>query len=241
MLDFLGIGAQKSGTTWLYTMLQHHPRVRFPDRKEVHYWNAPAPPPLEWYQGLFEGEGCWGDITPAYQVLPVDKIREIRAAFPAVRIVFSLRNPIDRAWSAAKMALQRAQLQLHEASDQWFIDHFRSSASRLRGDYVTSIRNWRSVFPSEQLAIYRYEQMVHEPNALLVSVAEHLGLAPEVFATLPPEVTGERVFASMNAELREPLRAVLTELYRDRILELEDYMQLDLRAWRAEFSEGAAR
>ena len=46
MLTFLGIGTQKSGTTWLYSMLKHHPRVRFPNRKEVHFWNSPAPPPL---------------------------------------------------------------------------------------------------------------------------------------------------------------------------------------------------
>lgn len=27
MLDFLGIGAQKSGTTWLYEQLRRHPQV----------------------------------------------------------------------------------------------------------------------------------------------------------------------------------------------------------------------
>jgi hypothetical protein len=30
MLDFLGIGAQKAGTTWLYERLSQHPAVRFP-------------------------------------------------------------------------------------------------------------------------------------------------------------------------------------------------------------------
>jgi len=234
MLTFLGIGTQKSGTTWLYSMLKHHPRVRFPNRKEVHFWNSPAPPPLDWYRNLFDGDGCWGDMTPAYQVLPVEKIREVRAAFPDVRIIFSMRNPIDRAWSAAKMALGRAQLDFHEASDQWFIDHFRSLASRRRGDYATTIRNWRSVFPSDQIAIYRFEQMTDEPVALLVQIARHLGLDPDVFEALPPAVTGERVFASTTEPLREPFRAVLNEVYRDQVVALEDYLQLDLRSWRVD-------
>jgi hypothetical protein len=36
--DFLGIGAQKAGTTWLGRNLQAHPEVWMPRMKEVHYF-----------------------------------------------------------------------------------------------------------------------------------------------------------------------------------------------------------
>lgn len=39
MLDFLGIGAQKAGTTWLYEKLRLHPDIAFPAGKEVHFWD----------------------------------------------------------------------------------------------------------------------------------------------------------------------------------------------------------
>jgi hypothetical protein len=38
--DFIGIGAQKAGTTWLYRMLEQHPDIWVPPLKEIHYFNT---------------------------------------------------------------------------------------------------------------------------------------------------------------------------------------------------------
>ncbi len=38
-VDFLGIGSQKGGTTWLFHMLSRHPQILFPCGKEFHFWN----------------------------------------------------------------------------------------------------------------------------------------------------------------------------------------------------------
>jgi hypothetical protein len=40
MVDFIGIGAQKAATTWLWAMLNQHPEVRFSPLKEVHYFDV---------------------------------------------------------------------------------------------------------------------------------------------------------------------------------------------------------
>ena len=62
MLDFLGIGAQKAGTTWLFERLQKHPEIHFPHIKEISFWNAHYPRSLKdadykkninWYRSLF--------------------------------------------------------------------------------------------------------------------------------------------------------------------------------------------
>lgn len=37
MLNFLGIGAQKAGTTWLFQKLRHNRGISFPAGKEVHF------------------------------------------------------------------------------------------------------------------------------------------------------------------------------------------------------------
>jgi hypothetical protein len=39
--NFLGIGAQKSGTTWLHDNLARHPQVWLPPVKEIHYFDRP--------------------------------------------------------------------------------------------------------------------------------------------------------------------------------------------------------
>lgn len=117
MLSFMGIGAQKAGTTWLHANLARHPRIGFPGGKEVHYWNARrAVLPEQWYRDLFAtGDGrVNGDITPAYSTLEPEVVARIGALFPDLRILFLLRDPIERAWSAALMALGRAELTLGE-------------------------------------------------------------------------------------------------------------------------------
>lgn len=226
------IGTQKGGTTWLYQMLQQHPAIRFPaGRKEVHYWDGPGGRSIEWYRQLFAGPAVSGDVTPAYQILPAATIQQIRGAFPELRLVLSIRNPVERAWSSAKMALGRAEMTMAEASDQWFIDHFRSEGSRRRGDYEAAIRTWRSVFPAEQLLILRYERIAREPRALLAEVARHIGIDHRPLEALPAAVTSARIFTTPPAPLRPQLRAELEALYRDKIASLQDYLQADFGEW----------
>lgn len=228
MIDFLGIGAQKAGTTWLYRMLDRHPDVRFPGGKELHFWNrAPlAGQGAAAYLAQFpaaEPTCRQGEITPAYALLDVDTIGRLHALNPALRIVFMLRHPIERAWSAALMALQRADLAIDEASDAWFLDHFRSRGSLGRGDYETTLRRWRSVFPHEQLLVLLHEDIAARPSELLRRCARHLAIDPAPFEALPAQVLGQRVFAGAGHPIRASLRAALCELYRPRLASLVRY------------------
>jgi hypothetical protein len=61
-------------------------------------------------------------------------IREIAGLPPNLRVIYSLRNPIARAWSSALMSLERAEMTIDEASPLWFLDHFKSAGPRRRGD-----------------------------------------------------------------------------------------------------------
>lgn len=231
-MDFLGIGAQKAGTTWLFAMLSRHPQVRFPAGKEAHFWDYYLDRGLDWYRGLFEPPAqpgvCQGDITPAYAILERDVIEQVARAFPRVRLIYIIRNPVDRAWSSALMALQRAEMSIDEASDQWFCDHFRSRGSSRRGDYETCIRNWVSVYGSEPLLMLRYESIAREPRALLQRVAAHIGVDEACFAMLSDEELAARVFSGTGQPLRPSLRSVLEEMYRDKVRSLSNYLGLEL-------------
>jgi hypothetical protein len=234
MLHFLGIGAQKSGTTWLYELLGACPSIAFPSGKEVHYWDAPCGRSPEWYQRLFQvtGDHCEGEITPAYAFLPLETIQTISGYFPYLRLIYLIRNPIDRAWSSAQMALARAEMLPHEASDQWFIDHFRSSGSRARGDYESCIRNWRSAFGSEPLLIERYDSIKLEPRALLSRVLTHIGVSPEPWVTsLSQEQLARAVFSGGGESLRPTLRPILEDIYFPQIERLGQYLNQDLSDW----------
>lgn len=231
MLGFIGIGAQKSGTSWLYEVLSKHPSVGFPGGKEVHFWDAHRSKGVQWYSSLFSEERCNGDITPAYAILPLESIREVYEYFPSLRIVFLMRNPIERAWSSARMALRRAEMEFCEASDQWFIDHFKSRGSLQRGDYASNLKNWMSVYPRECFLITRYEAIVQEPVALANRVLEHIGLG-QLFTEEHRGELSRPVFQGQGYAIRPALSHVLRELYADKIDALSDLLEGDFSDWK---------
>jgi hypothetical protein len=69
--NFLVIGAQKAGTSWLARMLRQHPDIFIPKRKELHFFNVKAnyARGIDWYRSQFEGwttERRIGECTPTY-------------------------------------------------------------------------------------------------------------------------------------------------------------------------------
>jgi hypothetical protein len=233
MLSFLGIGAQKAGTTWLYEQLKHHPQLAFPLRKEAHFWNRPHDAAaVANYLGRFAAvNAVAGEITPAYGILPIETIQEIHHHAPHLRLIYLIRNPIERAWSSALMALQRAEMTIDEASDGWFMDHFHSAGSRQRGDYQTCLQHWCGVFPNEQLLVLRFEQIVTEPEALLNRCFQHLGVTGLEPERLREHGCRERVFAGPGYALRPNLKLGLRTLYQDQIEKLARYLDIDLSTW----------
>jgi len=233
MLNFLGIGAQKAGTTWLYEQLNRHPQLAFPLGKEAHFWNRPpdAAAITDYLNHFAEVNAIAGEITPAYAMLPVATIREIYTHAPRLRLIYLIRNPMDRAWSSALMALQRAEMTLDETSDRWFIDHFHSAGSRRRGDYQHCLKSWRAVFPDEQLLILRFEQIVAEPEALLNRCFQHLGVSNQTSEQLQQWHCRTPVFVGPGYSLRPTLKPVLQALYQKPIEQLADYLAMDLSAW----------
>jgi len=234
MLDFLGIGGQKAGTTWLYEMLRLHPDIAFPAGKEVHFWDQQYWRGIDWYQSLFIGgeqsNRATGEITPAYAIMPKDRIRECREHFPDLKLIYLIRNPIERAWSSAKMALKRAEMEIHEASDQWFLDHFLSQGSMLRGDYERCLRNWSEVYPDDQLLVGLFDELQQDPASLLRRCFHHIGVSEDNYPW--PTDLQTKIFPTAAHPLPQQLRTELQGLYIDKIASLETLLGRNLSHWR---------
>ncbi|HEV8712246.1 MAG TPA: sulfotransferase [Candidatus Binatia bacterium] len=181
--DFLGIGAQKAGTTWLSENLRCHPGVFLPHHKELHYFDETFHRSLRFYAKQFERgrHQVKGEITPAYGILPVERIWFIRTVMPAAKLIFMMRNPIDRAWSQAVMELvTRKKRELADVTDAELTAYLTSAPCLKRGDYLTILDNWTSVFPREQLYIGFFEDIANRPRELLSDIFSHLGVSHEV-------------------------------------------------------------
>ena len=234
MLKFLGIGAQKCGTTWLHRTLSQHPEIEFPGGKEVHFWSKYYKTrDLAWYAALFKnGKALQGDITPAYSFLPPDIIRAIKEwAPPDLRLIYMIRDPRERAWSAARRALERAEMTHEDASDQWFVDHFKSKGSLQRGDYQSCIHNWRMEFSQESLLIVRHEDLISDPVAVANRCLLHIGTDRHLFTEIDRAALQQGQYVGDGIPLRPSLRPVLNELYQPKIRSLAKYLMMNLSEW----------
>ncbi len=235
MIDFLGIGAQKAATTWIFECLRRHPEVYFPSGKEIHFWDEGRERGVDWWLDIFRNAAHHGrkqgEITPAYALLEEDTIRQIAAIAPKLRLFYSIRNPIARAWSHALMRLGRAGLEPDKQSDAWFIEHFTSFASRRRGDYLSCLNRWSAIFGADKLHVIVFDDIVADPKRVLGGLARHTGIDPGFFSRLPDELVSQPVFAGSAHPIRPLLLDFLRALYSPTINALSERMQRDFMHW----------
>jgi len=246
--DFLCIGAQKAGTTWLYENLRRHPGIYLHGRKEIHYWNRRTHRGLLFYSRYFRDAGTrvTGDITPAYAVLSPEEMRSIAEVIPGLRVIYLLRDPVDRAWSHALMYYVKHQgLRYQEVSDEQWRTYFRLWGCRGRGTYVRTIGRWASAFPPGQVAVGFYDDIGSRPEAFLTRVFRFLGVAEEVdWGDFPLR---ERINPGQRFPLPERLRDDLRGVYAEELDHLHHWFGERVAGWNlppdgwAPEKEGAAR
>lgn len=200
--DFLGIGAQKSGTTWLYKNLRKHPQLYIPKIKEIHYFNWYFYKSINWYCKYFKDAKktqVTGEINPGYSDLSDRKIKFIHKMNPNLKIILLLRNPIERAWSQAVMNLVKTKKtkkanipiidlfsiikratstrkkEFNLIKNEEFIAHFNHPRSIEKGNYLKIIKKWRKYFPNNQIFIGDYNQLKNSPDKLLNEIFDFLG------------------------------------------------------------------
>lgn len=176
--NFLIIGAQKSATTWLASCLGEHPDVFMylgQANKEVHFFSFRFDQGVDWYQTHFEnwsGQTVIGEATPGYISHPLAP-RRIRETLGEVKLLASLRHPVERAYSAFWHMLRRGRLPL----DTDFYTFFRESDQfqiRSRGRYAAQLSRYLEYFPGENLLVLLYEELFKDSRQTLSHCFEFL-------------------------------------------------------------------
>ena len=73
MVDFIGIGAQKAGTSWVYACLYEHPEICAPI-KEIHFFSRSRfTKGREWYDRIKAGD-AGADIGAQMQELAASQV-----------------------------------------------------------------------------------------------------------------------------------------------------------------------
>lgn len=173
--DFLGIGAQKSGTTWLDRVLRSHQGIHLPPhKKEIHFFDQHYPKGIGWYAGqLGVGESTAvevrvGEITPRYLFEPSAPSR-IQEHLPDCRFLVLLRNPADRAYSHYRHEVRTRGL---KATFLEFSDG-ESEAFR-RGLYSQQLVQFFDRFDRERFLVLIFEEAMANKSRALAELARFL-------------------------------------------------------------------
>jgi len=180
---FIVIGVAKGGTTSIYRYLDQHPEIFMcPDKGPNYFgyedardwkWHDEGESPLlrhfkvtilEDYEALFDGvtsERAIGEVSPQYFRCPT-AARRIREVIPQVKLVASLRNPADRAFSGFLMRTRRG-----EAVGDARAELTAESSHVKEGFYYPRLKRYYDAFDREQIKIYLFDEFKKSPDDLV--------------------------------------------------------------------------
>lgn len=121
----------------------------------------------------WSGEPLYCEITPSYMLLPISELQKIKDAFPKLKIIFLMRDPIARLWSMLRFDFR--------TKDDSGLNAFAATCLSkpkffTRCDYKSALENIDAVFDPEQVFIGFYEDMFD--GDLLDRLYGFLGVAP---------------------------------------------------------------
>jgi hypothetical protein len=189
--NFIIAGAMRSGTTSLHHWLRAHPGVSMPQTKEVHYFDLHYGRGRNWYREQFPVSGSdvvLGESTPEYLFLPWARERMCRD-LPGTRLVVTLRNPVDRAWSHYCMlrARGREDLPFEAALDQEAERMRADTASWSRygyaskGDYADQLKDLFQRRGRDDVLVLIFERdVVSKPMETFRKVCRFIGVSDDV-------------------------------------------------------------
>jgi len=257
--NFICIGAQKAGTSWLDAMLREHPDVWLPPKKELHYfdckyflehkkWDIPAKNRVltekikselikrkvnfsyikylasiaedtsyseDWYRKCFRNEDAQksqviGDITPEYSMIPREGTEYMKGLLPNLKIIYIIRDPVDRAWSQVKMRVSRRNLMPEEIVWEKM---FTNKDIVSRGNYKSYIPKWKSVFDSNDLLFIPFGEIKSNPRGIIREVEEFLSLRPFEYENYQKVVHENKVVLKKPEEYMHILEGAMAEQY----------------------------
>jgi hypothetical protein len=247
--DFLIIGAAKAGTTSLFAWLSEHPFVSPACEKEVHYFDYNYFRGTGWYRKHFPTDlersrfaaergrpFLTGEASPSYlsHHWAPERVAQL---LPNVKLIVTLRNPVDRAYSqfqmsrreneeplesfAAAVAAEEGRLSPERSrmlADSWYNSWPIGCWSYLmRGRYAEQLERWMGFFPRERFHFLTLEQVASDPRRTLADVHEFLQLPDYEYDALP------RLHAAHYDAIGPQERTTLSEYFRphnERLYEL---------------------
>lgn len=274
--NFIIVGAPKCGTTSLYYYLKQHNDIYMPERKELHYFtynymkNMVAGPgdrqilsslcsTREAYEGYYEKvkfEKAVGEVSPSYFYFPDIGERIIRE-LGRVKIIFMLRDPIEKAFSQY-MHLVRDNRETKKFSDALRVEKKRIKEGRAviwryaeSSLYADKLQKYMEIFGEQNIKVILFDDLKSSPAAVMRdafrflevddsfqpktsviynrSGRPRLRIVADLISKTNPILT--RAQSIIPPKIRTPIRLKLLEFNTGKKDEIDDESSMYLRAY----------
>lgn len=174
--DFIGLGAQKAGTSWIYSCLYEHPQVCMP-LKEIHFFSRPRnwENGYEWYEEIFaecSSDAKAGEFSTTYLFNPLSPER-IYQRYPQVKLIASLRNPMERAYSNYINTIKSGVVHRDVPFEEAMKEHPEYVE---QGRYASQLQRYLSYFERKQILLLVYEDCLSRPLEFMQSIYRFIGV-----------------------------------------------------------------
>lgn len=260
--DFLIVGPQRTGTTWLHAHLRYHPEIMLAEPKELFFFSSLKTPAsrrfhsneLAHYLQFFR-EPLWrvalhqaiclrryrqlywpkirGEATASYAALDRDIIADVSVLRPEIKVILMIRDPVERAWSHAKKDLVRnRRRRFADVAPSEFEQFFTDPYQRQCARVTENIDNWAACLQAGHLLVALFDDIDVQPEALLLEVMSFLGVRSDR-RYISREVR-ERVNPTAASKIPDRYRRFLDELLQDDLTRLRERFGL---SWSPEASD----
>ncbi|MEM7131339.1 MAG: sulfotransferase domain-containing protein [Chloroflexota bacterium] len=182
LVDFMIVGAQKCGTTTLAAQLAAHPDVCFCKEKEPGFFNSHVDweDKLDEYHSLYtpaNGQIC-GEASTMYTFFPevVDVHERLYRYNPALKLIYIMRNPVERAVSLYAHNVVR---NIEKSAPEQAI--FKDPTYLNRSRYGMQIQPFIELFGRENVLLLVFEEYIADQNSALAQVADFLNISVNGF------------------------------------------------------------
>jgi hypothetical protein len=199
--NFLYIGPDKAGSSWLHEILLKHPDVYLTPAKDLYFFDRYYDRGPEWYAAQFRDareEKVVGEVCQDYLFHPEAAAR-IHETLGPVKVMVSLRDPVERAWSSY------LYMRKHGIGPDTFGEALRVRPELLEhGRYATGLDRFLEVVPRENVHVALFDDLSADPQGFLDRVTdflevERLPLEPEDLAARLPAARARSVRLAATA------------------------------------------
>jgi len=243
---FIIVGAQRSGTTYLYNILDEHPEICMakPVKPEPKYFIDKEINDLDYneYISLFFNNcnntaKIYGEKSTSYYERK-ESANQISKLIPDAKIIFLLRDPVERAISnyyfSFNNGLENRTLEdvfikrkvISQENIKWIsVNPFNYFE---RGEYFKFIKLYKNNFKSKQLKIIVFEEFRNNKNKIQ-NLYSFLGVDNKYVPSAINKIINPSVKENqISIEVLEKLKAY----YKLPIEELEQMINIDLSIWK---------